>query len=326
MKLSDKIYVAGHNGLVGSAILRLLRKKGYYNIVTRLSSELDLRDQFRVNQFFELEKPMYVFLAAAKVGGILANQTYPGTFIFDNLSIQTNVIHAAYNNGVEKLLFLGSSCIYPKNAPQPIEEDYLMTGFLEPTNEAYAVAKIAGIKMCQAYHRQFGSRFISVMPTNLYGPGDNYHLQNAHVLPALIRKFHEAKINQDPHVMVWGTGKPRREFLHVDDAAMACYFLMQKYDAPEIINIGFGMDFTIREVAQLLKKITRFTGEIRFDESKPDGTPRKLLNVDKINQLGWQATIDLESGLESTYHNFENNYQYYIHRNDADFRVEKAHV
>lgn len=311
MKLNDKIYVAGHNGLVGSAIVRLLKKKGYTNIVVRSSAELDLRDQRAVYDFFEQIQPQYVFLAAARVGGIMANQTYPADFIFDNLAIQNNVIHASYKTGVEKLLFLGSSCIYPKNAPQPIQEDYLMTGFLEPTNDAYAIAKIAGIKMCQAYHRQYGCRFISAMPTNLYGQGDNYHLQNAHVLPALLRKFHEAKINNEPSVTVWGTGKPRREFLHVDDAAMACYFLMQRYESPEIINVGSGMDHTIREMATIIKKITNYQGEIVFDETKPDGTPRKLLNVDKITALGWKPMIDLEEGLASTYNNFEKNYFHY---------------
>lgn len=311
MKITDKIYVAGHTGLVGSAIIRLLKKKGYSRIVTRTSDELDLRNQRMVTEFFENEQPVYVFLAAAKVGGIMANQTYPADFIFDNLAIQNNIIHSAYKSGVEKLLFLGSSCIYPKNAPQPIEEDYLMTGFLEPTNDAYAIAKIAGIKMCQAYHRQHGCRFISVMPTNLYGQGDNYNLQNAHVLPALLRKFHEAKLNNDPTVTVWGTGKPRREFLHVDDAAMACYFLMQRYESPEIINVGSGLDHTIKEMATLIKKITNYQGNIIFDESKPDGTPRKLLNVDKIKTLGWKSVIDLEEGLASTYNNFEKNYYYY---------------
>lgn len=319
MKLNDKIYVAGHTGLVGSAILRLLKKKGYTNIVTRTSNELDLRDQRMVNDFFEQEQPIFVFLAAARVGGILANQSYPAEFIYDNLAIQNNVIHASYKTGVEKLLFLGSSCIYPKNAPQPIEEDYLMTGFLEPTNDAYAIAKIAGIKMCQAYQRQYGCRFISAMPTNLYGQGDNYNLQNAHVLPALLRKFHEAKMKGESSVVVWGTGKPRREFLHVDDAAMACYFLMQRYESPDIINIGSGIDHTIREMATIIKKITNYSGHIEFDETKPDGTPRKLLNVDKITALGWKSMIDLEEGLASTYNNFEKNYFYYTtqkHKSD----------
>ena len=325
MKLTDKIYVAGHNGLVGSAIVRLLTQKGYTNIISRNSDELDLRDQKLVGDFFEKEQPAYVFMAAAKVGGILANQTYPADFIYDNLSIQNNIIHSSYKWGVEKLLFLGSSCIYPKNAPQPIEEDYLMTGFLEPTNDAYAIAKIAGIKMCQSYHKQYGCRFISVMPTNLYGQGDHYHLQNAHVLPALLRKFHEAKINDDKTVTVWGTGKPRREFLHVDDAAMACYFLMQRYELPEIINIGSGMDYTIKEMATIIKKITNYSGQIVFDESKPDGTPRKLLNVDKLSKLGWKSAIDLEEGLTSTYNNFEKNYYFYTHQPQS-FSPVNIHV
>lgn len=311
MKLTDKIYIAGHTGLVGSAIDRLLLKKGYSNVIKRNSSELDLRDQATVRNFFDEEKPQYVFLAAAKVGGIMANKTYPADFIFDNLSIQNNIIHAAFSTGVEKLLFLGSSCIYPKQAPQPIKEDYFMTGLLEPTNEPYAVAKIAGIRMCQAYHKQHGCRFISVMPTNLYGPGDNYHLQNAHVLPALIRKFYEAKHNNDPAVVIWGTGSPRREFLHVDDAAMACYYLMQKYESSEIINIGSGEDHTIREMALMLKRIAGFEGDLIFDETKPDGTPRKLLDVSRINALGWKPSIELEEGLERTYQNFQKNYQYY---------------
>jgi GDP-L-fucose synthase len=316
MKLNDKIYVAGHTGLVGSATYRLLQKKGYTNLVVRTSSELDLRDQQKVLQFFEQERPRFVFMAAARVGGILANQSFPASFIYDNLIIQTNVIHASYLMDVEKLLFLGSSCIYPKNAPQPIQEDYLMTGFLEPTNDAYAVAKIAGIKMCQAYHRQYGCNFISVMPPNLYGPGDNYDLSNAHVLPALIRKFHEAKENKESAVSVWGTGKPRREFLHVDDAAMACYFLMQKYDSPDIINIGSGLDYSIREMAEMIKKITGFNGNIEFDETKPDGTPRKLLNIDKIKQIGWSANIDLENGLMNTYADFASRYEYYVQHLD----------
>lgn len=311
MKLTDKIYVAGHAGLVGSALVRLLQRKGFEHIITRTSSELDLRDQKQVDDFFKSEKPDYVFMAAAKVGGIMANNTYPADFIYDNLAIQNSVIHAAYVHGVKKLLFLGSSCIYPKNAPQPIHESYLMTGFLEPTNAPYAIAKIAGITMCQSYHRQYGCRFISVMPTNLYGPGDNYNLQNAHVLPALIRKFHEAKLNDAPSVTIWGTGKPRREFLHVDDAAMACYFLMQKYESPEIINIGSGMDHTIKEMALMIKDITGYNGELVFDETKPDGTPRKLLDVQKINDLGWKATIDLQEGLTSTYADFSAHYEHY---------------
>jgi len=308
MKLTDKIYVAGHNGLVGSAIVRLLKKKGYTNIIFRSSKELDLRDQKAVNEFFESEQPSYVFMAAAKVGGILANQSYPAEFLYDNIAIQSNVIHSSYKWGVEKLLFLGSSCIYPKNAPQPILESYLMTGYLEPTNEPYAIAKISGINMCQSYHRQYGCNFISVMPPNLFGPGDNYDLYNAHVLPALLRKFHEAKLNNQPSVAVWGSGNPRREFLHVDDAAMACYYLMQKYDSSEIVNIGTGLDNSIKEIANLIKKVTGYSGTLEFDESKPDGTPRKLLNVDKINKLGWKSAVDLENGIEMTYKDFVENY------------------
>lgn len=321
MKLYDKIYVAGHKGLVGSAIVRLLQKKGYTNILTRTSAELDLRDQLKVLRFFEEERPSFVFLAAAKVGGILANNNFPGDFIFDNLSIQNNVIHASYRYGVEKLLFLGSSCIYPKNAPQPIMEDYLMTGFLEPTNAPYAIAKIAGIKMCESYNRQYGCNFVSVMPPNLYGPGDNYNLQNAHVLPALLRKFHEAKINNQNTVTIWGSGKPRREFLFVDDAAMACYFLMQKYDSSDIINIGTGLDNSISEMAQLIKKVTGFDGKFVFDETKPDGTPRKLLNVDKINKIGWQSTIDLEKGIEITYADFKYKYDEYIKNKNSSHEL-----
>ncbi|MBX2887518.1 MAG: GDP-L-fucose synthase [Ferruginibacter sp.] len=317
MNNTDKIYVAGHTGLVGSAIVRVLKSKGYHNIVTRTSAELDLRNANAVLDFFRLERPQYVFLAAAKVGGIMANQTYPAEFIYDNLSIQNSIIHGAYLTGVEKLLFLGSSCIYPKNAPQPIKEDYLMTGFLEPTNAPYAIAKISGITQCQAYHRQYGCKFISVMPTNLYGPGDHYHLQNSHVLPALIRKFHEAKINNQPTVTVWGTGKPRREFLHVDDAALACYFLMQYYDSPEIINIGSGIDYTIREMARMIKEISGFNGSLLFDESKPDGTMRKLLDVDKILSLGWEPTIELEEGLVSTYADFATNYYHYVNEDEV---------
>lgn len=325
MQLTDKIYIAGHSGLVGSALKRLLQKKGYSNLLIRSSADLDLRDQLAVRNFFQEQKPMYVFIAAAKVGGIMANNNYPADFIFDNLSIQTNIIHAAYLVNVEKLVFLGSSCIYPKQAPQPIKEDYLMTGFLEPTNAPYAMAKIAGIEMCKSFHRQFGCRFISVMPTNLYGPGDNYHLQNAHVLPALIRKFHEAKINNHPTVTIWGTGNPRREFLHVDDAAMACYFLMQKYDSPEIINIGSGSDHSIKEMAETIKKITKYNGTLIFDESKPDGTMRKLLDVEKINRLGWEASIDLQEGLTATYHDFENNYLYYLKEKNKRYQ-EVTHV
>ncbi|MBS1755749.1 MAG: GDP-L-fucose synthase [Bacteroidetes bacterium] len=325
MKFTDSIYIAGHAGLVGSAIKRLLLKKGYHNIITRSSAELDLRDQLSVNSFFEETKPKYVFLAAARVGGILANNTYPANFIYDNLAIQNNIIHASYKNKVEKLLFLGSSCIYPKQAPQPIKEEYLMTGFLEPTNAPYAMAKIAGIEMCKSYHRQYGCRFISVMPTNLYGPGDNYHLQNAHVLPALIRKFHEAKINQAPTVTIWGTGAPRREFLHVDDAATACYFLMQKYESPEIINIGSGVDHSIKEMAETLKAITGFKGALIFDDTKPDGTMRKLLDVQKINHLGWKANIGLHQGLTDTYREFEQHYNNYVSQKSEHF-ASVAHV
>jgi GDP-L-fucose synthase len=316
MKQSDKIYVAGHRGLAGSAIVRLLTKKGFTNLVTRTSAELDLREQVAVREFFAAEKPQYVFMAAAKVGGIMANQTYPANFIYDNLSIQNNVIHESYKNNVEKLLFLGSSCVYPKNASQPIREEYLLTGSLEPTNEPYAIAKIAGIRLCQSYYRQYGCRFISVMPTNLYGPGDNYNLQNSHVLPALIRKFHEAKINNEEAVTVWGTGSPRREFLHVDDAANACLFLMQEYDEPEIINAGIGKDSTIAEMAMLIKKITGFNGKLVFDHSRPDGTPQKLLNVDKINALGWQHAIELEDGIRHSYHDFVEKFQYYTHQKE----------
>ncbi|MBC7536861.1 MAG: GDP-L-fucose synthase, partial [Ferruginibacter sp.] len=275
MNINDKIYVAGHNGLVGSAIYRLLQNKGFRYIITVNSSDLDLRDQTAVRKFFEAEKPQYVFLAAAKVGGIMANKSFGAEFIYDNLAVQNNVIHEAYRNGVEKLLFLGSSCIYPKHAIQPIKEEYFMTGALEPTNAPYAMAKIAGIEMCKAYQQQYGCRFISVMPTNLYGPGDNYDLANAHVLPALIRKFHEAKSNNETSVSIWGTGNPRREFLHVDDAASACLFLMQEYEDPSIINIGCGEDYSIKEMADLIKEITGYKGELFFDTQKPDGTMQK---------------------------------------------------
>lgn len=312
MQLTDKIYIAGHKGLVGSAIMRLLQQKGYRYIITADSAELDLRDQGAVKKFFQREKPQYIFMAAARVGGIMANKTYGGEFIYDNLAIQNNVIHEAYRNNVEKLLFLGSSCIYPKHAAQPIKEDYFMTGPLEPTNSPYAMAKIAGVEMCRAYHVQYGCRFISVMPTNLYGPGDNYDLQNAHVLPALIRKFHEAKINGDKTVTVWGTGNPRREFLHVDDAAAACYFLMQHYEDPSIVNIGCGEDHSIAEMAEAIKRITAFPGEIIFDTSKPDGTMQKLLDVSKLNGLGWKYSTNLEKGLEATYSDFSERYEFYI--------------
>jgi len=301
MQKNSKIYVAGHRGLVGSAIVRKLQKEGYENLLLRTSSEVDLRNQQAVKDFFEAEKPEYVFMAAAKVGGINANNIYPADFIYDNLCIQNNVIHESYRNGVKKLLFLGSSCIYPKNAEQPIKEAYLLSGYLEPTNDAYAVAKIAGIKMCQSYHKQYGCNFISAMPTNLYGPEDNYDLKNSHVLPALLRKFHEAKLTGAPTVTVWGSGKPRREFLHADDLADACLFLMDHYDSPEIINIGVGKDISIGEMAQMIKNITGYEGTIVFDTSMPDGTFRKLLDVSKLNGLGWEAKIGFEEGVEATY-------------------------
>ena len=301
MDKSSKIYVAGHRGLVGSAIMRRLRAEGYTKLVTRTRQELDLRDQAAVYRFFEEEQPEYVFLAAAKVGGILANSTYPADFIRDNLLIQTNVIDAAYRYGVKKLLFLGSSCIYPKYAPQPMKEEYLLTGLLEPTNEPYAVAKIAGIKMAQAYRRQYGFNAISLMPTNLYGPGDNFDLETSHVIPALIRKFHEGKVQGKPHVVVWGTGNPRREFLHVDDLADAAVFLMRHYDSDDIINVGVGEDISIRELAELIRDVVGYQGEIVFDSSKPDGTPRKLLDVSRLHALGWRARIPLREGLEQTY-------------------------
>jgi GDP-L-fucose synthase len=304
MKKDAKIYIAGHRGLVGSAIQRKLQKEGFNNFLLRNSSELDLRDQVAVRAFFEQEKPEFVFLAAAKVGGIFANNEKPATFIYDNLCIQNNVIHNSYISGVKKLLFLGSSCIYPKNAPQPLKEEYLLSGYLEPTNDAYAIAKIAGIKMCQAYHKQYGCNFISAMPTNLYGPGDNYDLKSSHVLPALIRKFHEAKLNNSSEVSVWGTGNPRREFLHADDAAAACLFLMENYDEPDIINIGTGKDISIAEMAVMIKKITNFQGRLVFDTSMPDGTFQKLMDVTKINELGWEPAISFQEGVRSTYENY----------------------
>lgn len=305
MDLHSNIYVAGHHGLVGSAIVRSLQEAGYRHIITRTSRELDLRNKEAVDHFFETESVDYVFLAAAKVGGILANNEYPADFIRDNLLIQTNVIDAAYRANVSKLLFLGSTCIYPKFAPQPLREEYLLTGELEPTNEAYAIAKIAGIKMCQSYNRQYGTRFISVMPTNLYGPGDNFDLQTSHVLPALIRKFHEAKLNQSPTVEVWGSGTPRREFLHSDDLAEACLFLMNNYEGNEIVNIGVGEDISIRELAERVKNVVGYEGEITFNTSAPDGTPRKLVDVSRISGLGWSARISLEEGLKSVYQAFQ---------------------
>ncbi|MEM5016272.1 GDP-L-fucose synthase [Metabacillus indicus] len=301
MEKQAKIYVAGHRGLVGSAILRKLQSEGYTNLVYKTSSELDLRDPKQVYAFFEQEKINYVFLAAAKVGGIVANNEYPADFIRDNLMIQTNVIDAAYQNNVEKLLFLGSTCIYPKLAPQPLKEDYLLTGELEPTNEPYAIAKIAGIKMCQSYNRQYNTKYISAMPTNLYGENDNFDLHTSHVLPALIRKFHEAKENKADFVEVWGTGSPKREFLYSDDLADACLFLMNNYEGNDIVNIGVGDDLPIGELAGKVKDVVGFEGEIRFDTSKPDGTPRKLVDVTRINSLGWKATTSLDEGLQKAY-------------------------
>lgn len=308
MDLDSKIYVAGHKGLVGSAILRALQSNGYHNLVCRSSSELDLRDRGEVYNLFQQEKIDYVFLAAAKVGGIAANNDYPADFIRDNLFIQTNVIDAAYQFNVKKLLFLGSTCIYPKFAPQPLKEEYLLTGELEPTNQPYAIAKIAGINMCQSYNRQYGTKYISVMPTNMYGPHDNFDLKTSHVLPALIRKFHDAKENNIPEVEVWGTGNPRREFLHSDDLAEACLFLMEHYNESEIINVGVGQDISIQELAELIRSIVGYDGEIVFNSTIPDGTPRKLVDVTKINNLGWKAQISLESGLRSVYQAFQKEY------------------
>ncbi len=301
MQKEDKVFVAGHGGLVGSAIVRALQAAGFGNLITRSRTELDLQDAAAVNRFMAEEKPQYVFLAAAKVGGIHANSTYPADFIRDNLMIQNAVIDGAYRHGVEKLLFLGSSCIYPKNAPQPMKEEYLLTSPLEPTNEAYAVAKIAGIKMVQSYRRQYGFNGICLMPTNLYGPGDNFSLENSHVLPALLRKFHEARSAGENEVVVWGTGSPRREFLHVDDLAAACLFLMEKYDDGEIINVGCGEDLSIRELAESIRDVVGGEGVLKFDTTKPDGTPRKLLDISKIRGLGWEPKIPLQEGLESTY-------------------------
>jgi GDP-L-fucose synthase len=300
MEQTAKIYIAGHRGMVGSGLERKLRKEGYNNIVTRTSAELDLRNQQAVNDFFEKEKPVYVILAAAKVGGIHANNTYRAEFIYDNLMIEANVIHAAYLNKVTKLLFLGSSCIYPKMAPQPLKEEYLLSGYLEPTNQPYAIAKIAGIELCDSYRAQFGCNFISAMPTNLYGTNDNYHPENSHVLPALIRKFVLAKKNNDATVTIWGTGTPRREFLHVDDLADACYFLLQNYNEQGLVNIGCGLDVSIKELAELIAAEVVYEGQLEFDSLKPDGTPRKLMNVSKINQLGWSAKTNLEEGLRQT--------------------------
>jgi len=301
MEKHHKIYIAGHRGMVGSAIVRKLEKEGFSNLIYRTSAELDLKNQADVRAFFASEKPDFVILAAAKVGGIQANNIYRADFLYDNLMMEGNVIQACHEFGVQKLLFLGSSCIYPKMSPQPIKEEYLLTGLLEPTNEPYAIAKIAGIKLAETFRSQYGSNFISAMPTNLYGPNDNYDLNNSHVLPALIRKFHEAKVNGSPSVTVWGTGSPRREFLHVDDLAEACYFLMQNYNEAAWLNVGVGEDISIKELAETVKEIVGFEGELVFDTSKPDGTPRKLLDVSKINDLGWKAKISLKQGISAVY-------------------------
>ncbi|MDD4527879.1 MAG: GDP-L-fucose synthase [Candidatus Margulisbacteria bacterium] len=304
MNKTSKIYVAGHNGLVGSAIVRKLQEKGFHNLVFRTSQELDLRDSVAVKEFFEAEKPAYVFLAAAKVGGIHANETYPADFLYDNLMIQLNIISQSHLNAVKKLLFLGSSCIYPKFAKQPIKEEYLMTGELEPTNDAYALAKIAGIKMCQAYNKQYKTAFISCMPTNIYGVNDNYHPENSHVIPGLIRRFHEAKINNSPEVVMWGTGKPKREFLYSDDLAEACIFLMENYSGDQHVNVGFGADVKIRELAELVKDVIGYEGKIVNDTSKPDGTPRKFLDSSKLLAMGWTPKVNLREGLRLAYNDF----------------------
>lgn len=301
MEIRSKIYVAGHRGMVGSALVRALEKAGHQNIITRTSKELDLKNQAAVEAFFAAEKPDYVFLAAAKVGGIHANNTFRADFIYENLMIQNNVIHQSYAHGVKKLLFLGSSCIYPKMAPQPLKEEYLLTGLLEPTNEPYAIAKIAGIKMCESYRLQYGCDFISVMPTNLYGPNDNYDLNNSHVLPALLRKFHEAKEAGRSEVVVWGSGAPMREFLHADDLAAACLYLMENYAEPGLVNIGTGVDLSIKELAEMIARVVGFTGTIVWDSSKPDGTPRKLMDVGKLHSIGWHHTIELEEGIRMVY-------------------------
>lgn len=304
MEKQAKIYVAGHRGMVGSAIYRKLKELGFENIVVRTSKELDLRDQQAVKEFFETEKPEYVFLAAAKVGGIMANNVYRADFIYENLAIQNNVIHYSHENDVKKLMFLGSSCIYPKMAPQPLKEDYLLTGTLEPTNEPYAIAKIAGIKMVESYRMQYDDNYISVMPTNLYGINDNYHPENSHVLPALIRKFHEAKVNNSPTVNIWGSGTPLREFMFADDLADACVFLMENYNDLQFVNIGVGEDISIRELAELIKEVVGFQGDLEFDSSKPDGTPRKLMDVSKLTSLGWKAKTNLKEGIKLAYEDF----------------------
>jgi GDP-L-fucose synthase len=308
MEKNSKIYIAGHRGMVGSAIKRHLETKGYNNIVTRTSKELDLREQQTVQEFFRNEKPEFVFLAAAKVGGIMANNTFRAEFLYDNLMIQNNIIHSAYLSEVTKLMFLGSSCIYPKLAPQPLKEEYLLTGLLEHTNEPYAIAKIAGIKLCDAYRDQYGCNFVSVMPTNLYGPNDNYDLNKSHVLPALLRKFHEAKEQNLNEVIIWGTGTPRREFLHADDMAEACIFLMEHYDEPGLVNIGVGEDIEIKDLALLIKDIVGYQGELKFDATKPDGTPRKLMDITKLSQLGWSASISLTKGISSVYDEVRNTF------------------
>lgn len=307
MQQTSKIYIAGHRGLVGSAIVRHLKKNGYNNLVTKTSKQLDLRDERKVKSFFDKQQPEYVILAAAKVGGILANYSYPVDFLQDNLQIQTNVISNAYQSGVKKLLFLGSSCIYPRDCPQPMKEEYFLTGPLEKTNEWYAIAKIAGIKLCQAYRKQYGFNAISAMPTNLYGPNDNFDLNTSHVLPALIRKFHEAKVNNEPEVVIWGTGTPRREFLYIDDLADACLYLMQNYDENEIINIGTGEDITIKELAELIGEIVGYKGRLTFDTSKPDGTPRKLQDVSRLNEAGWRYRTSLNSGIAKAYNWYKRN-------------------
>lgn len=308
MEKEAKIYVAGHRGMVGSAIFNKLKDEGYTNIITRTSSELDLRDQAAVARFFATEKPAYVFLAAAKVGGIIANNTFRADFIYENMAIQNNVIHHSYLNNVKKLMFLGSSCIYPKMAPQPLKEEYLLTGVLEPTNEPYAIAKISGIKMCEAYRAQYGTNYISVMPTNLYGYNDNYHPQNSHVLPALIRRFHEAKENNSAEVIIWGSGTPLREFLFSTDLADACIFLMKNYDDEQFVNIGIGEDLSIKDLALLIKRIIGYKGSIKFDSTKPDGTPRKLMDVSKLHSLGWKHKIPLEEGIKLAYADFKAKY------------------
>ncbi|MDN4495110.1 GDP-L-fucose synthase [Ureibacillus aquaedulcis] len=313
MELTSKIYVAGHRGLVGSAIVRKLKEQGYKNLLCKTSQELDLRDKNQVDQFFEQKKPEYVFLAAARVGGIVANNDYPADFIRDNLQIQTNVIDASYRNGVKKLLFLGSTCIYPKFAPQPMSEDVLLTGLLEPTNEPYAIAKIAGIKMCESYNRQYGTNYISVMPTNLYGFYDNFDLETSHVLPALMRKFHEAKLKNQPSVEVWGTGSPKREFLYSDDLADAVVYLMNTYNGTQFINIGVGKDISIKELAEKIKDVVGFQGDIVFNSEKPDGTPRKLVDVTKLAGLGWQAAFSLDDGLSKVYKWFLDNVEEAVH-------------